>query len=202
MSQISKDFLQAIALALIVFFTIQLCVQNFKVSGHSMEPALLGDQYLIVNKLAYLRLDKERLARIVPFWSVEVSSSHYVIHHPKRGEVIVFHFPRDPSRDFVKRVVGLPGDEMEIRGGIAHVNGVPLEEPYVTFPDGSEVGVILLEDGEYYVLGDNRINSNDSRAWGPVPEENIVGKVWFVYWPISSWNIVGFISSLPQIIFR
>ena len=202
MSRIAKEFLEAIVLALIVFLAIQTSVQNFRVAGPSMEPTLGGGQYLIVNKLVYFRIDLERFSRIVPFWSVDKPSNQFAFHQPKRGEVIVFHFPRDPARNFVKRVVGLPGEEVEIRRGIVYINGVPLEEPYITFPDGSEVGSVLLEDGEYYVLGDNRSSSNDSRAWGPVPEENIVGKVWIIYWPIANWNILGGIFPLAQGIFR
>ena len=186
MSRVAKEFLEVVLLALIVFLVIQTSTRNFKVDGSSMRPTLEGGQYLLVNKLVYFRIDTERLSRIVPFWDVDRPSGHFAIHPPKRGEVIVFHFPRDPKKDFVKRVVGLPGESVEMRGGTVYIDGVALQEPYLTAPDDSTVPPVQIEGNQYYVLGDNRRSSNDSRSWGLVPEENVVGKVWLVYWPTSA----------------
>jgi signal peptidase I len=190
MSSVLREFLEAILLALVVFLVIQTSVQNFKVEGSSMHPTLEGGQYLLVNKLVYFKVDEERLSRIIPFWKVDESAQRFALHPPQQGEVIVFHFPRDPSRDFVKRVIGVPGDRVEIREGTVYVNGVALDEPYVTAEDSSDIGAITLQEKEYFVLGDNRRGSNDSRNWGPVPEENILGKVWIIYWPLSNWDLL------------
>ena len=167
-----------------------------------MSPTLEGGQYLLVNKLVYFRLDMERLSRIVPFWKVDKPSGHFAIHPPERGEVIVFHFPRDPGKDFVKRVIGLPGEKVEMRQGTVYINGVPLEEPYLTNPDSSNLPTVILREKQYFVLGDNRRSSNDSRSWGPVPEENVVGKVSIVYWPFSHLGPLDASASLAWNLFR
>lgn len=182
--------MEAILLAVVVFVVIQTSIQNFRVEGSSMQPTLEGGQYLLVNKLVYLKLDQERLARIIPFWKADKSQESFAVHPPKSGEVIVFHYPGDPSRDFVKRVIGVPGDRVEIRRGTVYVNGMALNEPYITVPDTSDMKQLLLEEKEYFVLGDNRRGSNDSRSWGPVPEELILGKVWIVYWPLAKWTLL------------
>jgi signal peptidase I len=190
MSSVVREFLEAILLALLVFLVIQTSIQNFRVEGSSMHPTLEGGQYLLVNKLVYFRIDQERLSRIIPFWKVAGSTENFAVHPPQRGEVIVFAFPRDPTRDFVKRVIGVPGDRVEIREGTVFVNGEALDEPYITDHDSSDMREMTLQDKQYFVLGDNRRGSNDSRNWGPVPEENILGKVWIIYWPLSNWDLL------------
>ena len=195
MSSGAREFLEAVILALVVFLVVQTTIQNFKVEGSSMYPTLQGGQYLLVNKLVYFRVDQERLSRVVPFWKVERPEERFAIHPPQRGEVIVFHFPRDPSRDFVKRVIGVPGDEVEIRQGAVYVNEVKLEEPYLEARDVSNYERLRLNEKEYFVLGDNRPSSNDSRSWGVVPEDHILGKAWFVYWPPSKWHPLSIVPS-------
>jgi signal peptidase I len=190
MSSVVREFLEAILLALLVFLVIQTSIQNFRVEGSSMHPTLEGGQYLLINKLVYFRIDQERLSRIIPFWKVAESTENFAVHPPQRGEVIVFAFPRDPTRDFVKRVIGVPGDRVEIREGTVFVNGEALDEPYITDHDSSDMREMTLQDKQYFVLGDNRRGSNDSRNWGPVPEENILGKVWIIYWPLSNWDLL------------
>jgi signal peptidase I len=190
MTSLFREVLEAVVMAVLVFILIQTSLQNFKVEGYSMRPTLLEGQYLLVNKLVYFRLDQERLARIVPFWRVNEPEERFAIHPPHRGEVIVFHFPEDPTRDFVKRVIGVPGDRISLRNGEVFLNGSRLEEPYITSKGNSNANVVVVEEKEYFVLGDNRRGSNDSRNWGPVPEENILGKVWLVYWPPSMWQVL------------
>ena len=190
MTSLFREVLEAVVMAVLVFILIQTSLQNFKVEGYSMRPTLLEGQYLLVNKLVYFRLDQERLARIVPFWRVNEPEERFAIHPPHPGEVIVFHFPEDPTRDFVKRVIGVPGDRISLRNGEVFLNGSRLEEPYITSKGNSNADVVELEEKEYFVLGDNRRGSNDSRNWGPVPEENILGKVWLVYWPPSMWQVL------------
>ena len=156
-----------------------------------MSPTLEGGQYLVVDQVSYFQMDVERLSRIVPFWGASGTDPKFAFDPPTRGEIIVFRYPEDPSKDFVKRVVGLPGEKVEVRSGIVHIDGLAQREPYLQRTDRSSARAITLREREYYVIGDNRRNSNDSRAWGVVPEENIVGKVWLVYWPWEDVHIVG-----------
>ena len=190
MSRAFREVSEALILALIVFLVIQGSVRNFKVEGSSMFPSLDSGQFLLVNKLVYFKLDTSRLSRVIPFWDEDTPSNHFAIHPPRRGEVIVFRFPRDTSKDFVKRVIGLPGEEVEIVSGTTYIDGMALEEPYLTTKDGSNTAPLLLDDEEYFVMGDNRRSSNDSRNWGAVPEANILGKVWVVYWPVRQAQIL------------
>lgn len=198
MTRAFREISEALILVLIVFLVIQGSVRNFKVDGSSMVPNLESGQFLLVNKLVYFKLDTSRLAKVIPFWDEDTPSNHFAIHPPRRGEVIVFRFPRDPSKDFVKRVIGLPGEEVEIVSGRTYIDGVPLEEPYLTSQDRSRMAPVLMDEGEYFVMGDNRRSSNDSRTWGAVPEENILGKVWVIYWPFSQAQILDAASSLTR----
>ena len=197
MTRIGRDIIEALVLAVVVFMLLQTTVRNFKVDGSSMDPTLESGQYLLVNRLVYLRIDLERLSKIVPFWQANDQSSRYAIRAPKRGEIIVFQFPRDPSKDFVKRVVGLPGEVIEMKDGRVIVDGAVLEEPYLTAKDRTNKDQVKLGEGEYYVLGDNRTHSNDSRSWGPVPEANLRGKVWMVYWPVPGIQILNILDRIP-----
>ena len=197
MARVLREIVEAVVLAVVVFIVLQATVRNFKVDGSSMDPTLADGEFLLVNRLVYLRIDRGRLARIVPFWRVREESPRYAIHAPKRGEIIVFQFPLDPNKDFVKRVVGLPGETIEMRDGRVCVNGGLLEEPYLTVKDRSNAAPVRLKEGEYYVLGDNRSHSNDSRSWGAVPEANLRGKVWMVYWPVPGIHILNILDRIP-----
>ncbi len=191
MPRLAREILEAVLLALVALVVLQGTVRNFQVEGSSMFPTLEGGQYLIVDQVSYFQVDVERLSRVVPFWDASDSSPQFAFDPPTRGEIIVFHFPQDTSKDFVKRVVGLPGETVEVRSGTVYVDGEALREPYLQRTDRSNARPLVLDDEEYYVIGDNRRNSNDSRAWGVVPEENIVGKVWLVYWPWDDLGVVG-----------
>jgi len=203
MSRVFRELAEALVLALIVFLVIQAGVRNFRVDGESMLPTLKDDQFLLVNKLVYFKLNTSRLSKIIPFWKDDTPSEHFPIHPPKRGEVVVFRNPLNTDQDFVKRVIGLPGEKVEIRRGVTYIDGVPLDEPYLTETDPRTFPPVMLKEKEYFVMGDNRINSNDSRGRiGAVPEENLVGKVSVVYWPISQvqmldavWNFTR--NALP-----
>jgi signal peptidase I len=190
MSRVAREIVEAVVLALIVFLVIQTGVRNFKVEGASMQPTLHGGQFLLVNKLVYFKLDTARISRLAPFWKVDHSSQRFALRPPNRGEVIVFRYPRDVTLDFVKRVIGLPGETVEIIEGTTFINGEVIDEPYLTTTDRSSSKLVHLGREEYYVMGDNRRGSNDSRNWGPVPEELLLGKVWFVYWPFSEMGLV------------
>jgi signal peptidase I len=130
-----------------------------------MEPTLQSGEFVIVNKLAYF------------------------LGEPNLGDVIVFHFPRDPDQEYIKRVIGLPGDRVVIKGGKVYVNGELLQEDYIAAPPVYEITVDVPVDS-LYVLGDNRNNSSDSHNWGPVPMDYVVGKAIFIYWPPTQWGVV------------
>ena len=192
MSRLAREITEAVLLALVVLLVLQTTVRNFKVEGSSMSPTLEGGQYLVVDQASFFKIDKERLSRIVPFWKESEADPEYAFDPPSRGEIIVFNYPLDPRKDFVKRVVGLPGETVEVRKGTVFVDGEALPEPYLSRKDESNARKVDLGESEYYVIGDNRRNSNDSRAWGPVNEEQIVGRVWLVYWP---WDDIHFVDS-------
>jgi signal peptidase I len=153
-----RDLLIAIALALVI---IAFVYQPVKVEGTSMAPLLTDQQRIFINKFVY------------EFEPV------------RRGDIVVFRYPRDPRKSFIKRVVGLPGEMVEIRHGRVYVNGVPLRENYLTRVgrDSDSFPALVLSPHHYFVLGDHRRNSNDSRTWGTVHRDYIYGKAVFAYWP-------------------
>jgi signal peptidase I len=158
------EFLHDLSVAvLFCFFLIAFVAQAFRVQGTSMEPLLLDGERIVVNKFVY---------RFRPI---------------ERGDVVVFWYPRDPSVSFVKRVVALPGDLVEIRGGQLVVNGLTVKEPYLpaSFRDDDSHGPTEIRKGYYFVLGDHRRSSNDSRSWGEVPEKYIYGRAVFRFWPLA-----------------
>ena len=160
-----RDILLSLALATVVI--VFLC-QPVKVEGTSMLPELADKQRVFVNKLLY-RIDSIA-----------------------RGDVIVFRLPEDSSRSYIKRVVGLPGETVEIRQGSVYIDGQPLPEPYVPAPyrGRSTEPPVTVPGGQYYVLGDHRNTSNDSRTWGTVDETAITGKAVFAYWPPERIGVV------------
>lgn len=181
-----REILQTVLLTLILFAGLQGTVQNVRVDGFSMRPTLDQNQYLLVNKLAYTQINLANISRYIPFFDLGGEQPSYLFDPPQRGEVVVFRFPVDPSRDFVKRVIAIPGDSVEIRNGSVFVNGKTLEEPYILEdPPAIRMDETIIGPEEYFVLGDNRLQSNDSKNWGSVPLENIIGKVWVSYWPLS-----------------
>lgn len=185
MRSLIRELIETVILALLIFLALQFSVQNFRVEGSSMQPTLEEGQYLLVNKIVYFHLAPSGLRALFSFGSEEQDESVFPIRDPKRGDVIIFHFPRDESRDFVKRVIGLPGDAVEIRQGQVFVNGLKLEEPYLTRRGRSTMSLLTVGPDEFFVLGDNRRASNDSRDWGQVPTKNIVGRAWVSYWPLG-----------------
>lgn len=162
-----RDILETALLTLVIFLGVRFGVQTFRVEGFSMEPTLHTNQYLLVNKVAYM------------------------VGEPQRGDVVVLRFPMDPRRDFIKRIVALPGEEVEVRGGIVYVNGRPLEEPYILAKPAYPYPKKRVPPDSYFVLGDNRNNSHDSHVWDFLPKEYIIGKAWVSYWPVDAWGVVN-----------
>ncbi len=183
-----REHIETVLLAITIFVALQASIQHFKVNGESMQPTLAEGERLVVNKIVYLRIGWNDLADVIPFLDpspVSADSTLFTFSQPKHGDVIIFHYPLDPTRDFVKRVIGVPGDTIEIQRGQVFRNGVAIEEPYVSRPDHRSTGAVGVPAGAYYVLGDNRAVSTDSREWGMVPLENVVGRMWFRYWPLN-----------------
>ena len=195
MRALVRELFETIILTLTVFLVLQISVQNFRVEGPSMEPTLEEDQHLLVNKLVFLRPDFGALAGLLPLVSADHSAPSYTFRAPRRGDIVVFQFPGDTSRDFVKRVVGIPGDTVEIRNGVVFVNGESLHEPYVINGDSGSERPVVVPDEAYYVLGDNRRASQDSRDWGTVPAENIIGRGWLRYWPLDGAQVLSSFSA-------
>ena len=180
------EILETLAFALVILFLMHITIGNYKVDLYSMDETLRPEDRLVVNRLSYLHLNKNRLLDAVSFWEDrKYDGSSFLFHTPSRGEIVVFRFPRDISKDYVKRIIGLPGELIAIKRGEVLVNGQPLEEPYVVHNDRTNMNPILVPEDTYFVLGDNRDVSSDSRNWGVVPLDNIIGKVWLRYWPIS-----------------
>jgi signal peptidase I len=189
-----REIVETLALALIFFFALRAVVQNFRVEGSSMYPNFADGQYVLVNKGVYTHADSGSLPGWVPFLGGSAGSARYLFHPPRRGDVIVFHPPppNDPSRDFIKRVIATPGDTVDVRQGKVFVNGGEVVEPYIhqpTLPINARYTHVVLGADQFFVLGDNRGNSSDSRAWGPVSSDEIVGRTWLVYWPVSAWRV-------------
>lgn len=155
-----KDLSLSVAIALVV---ILFLYQPVKVEGTSMMPSLVDQERVFINKFVY------RLG----------------LGDVERGDTVVFWYPADPTKSYIKRVIGLPGDVVEVRDGTVFLNGQALPEPYVPdeFRDHQSVAKLQIPEGHYYVMGDHRSSSNDSRTWGPVPRAAIYGKAVFVYWP-------------------
>lgn len=185
MRALIRELIETVILALLIFLGLQFSIQNFRVEGSSMQPTLEEGQYVLVNKLVYLRLAPQGLSSLLPFVNSEREEVIFPFSAPSLGDVIIFHFPRDPSRDFVKRVIGVPGDVVEIKQGRVFLNGEEIDEPYVTHPDRGSMAPRSIPENSFFVLGDNRRASNDSRDWGTVPAENIIGKAWVSYWPLD-----------------
>jgi signal peptidase I len=163
---IARELAETIILTLVIFFLIRTVVQNFRVEGMSMEPSFHDGQFLLINKLAYRLGEAER------------------------GDVVVFRYPRDPSRDFIKRIVGLPGETVEIRDGEVYIDG-QLSPTTASINEATyNSGPVTLGPDELYVLGDNRPNSSDSHAWGTLPLDLVIGKVILSYWPPKTWGLV------------
>jgi len=185
-----RELFETVILALLIFLGLQFSMGNYKVEGSSMVPTLEEGEYVIVNKLVYLRFDPREIVGLLPFVD-SPEKSLYPFHAPNRGDVIIFEFPPDPDRDFVKRVIGLPGDTVELQRGQVLVNGIALSEPYITRTSSDSMREIHVPPDNYFVLGDNRGASHDSRNWGPVPAGNIIGRAWVSFWPLNSWHTLS-----------
>lgn len=162
-----RDLMLSVVIAVVI---ILFLYQPVKVEGTSMMPALEDQERIFINKFVY----KFGLGQI------------------ERGDTVVFWFPRDPSKSYIKRVIGVPGDVVEVLDGEVRLNGKVVDEPYVPdeFRDRMTVPPTRVPADSFYVMGDHRSSSNDSRAWGVVPRRFIYGKAVFVYWPLEKMGVL------------
>lgn len=189
MKGVVRDILETLVLTALIFLVVQSVVKNFKVEGTSMEPTLHDGEFLLVDKAVYWSLPVSLIQRVDPSLDPSTDGSRdYFFRGPKRGDIIVFEFPRDTSRDFIKRVIGVPGDVVEIRDAKVYVNNQPLDEPYIMAEPHYQMAPERVPSGQYFVLGDNRNNSSDSHVWGMVPWYDIIGQAWVSYWPLGDWQ--------------
>jgi len=158
-----------ILIAVAIFVPLKSTIQGYRVQYSCMLPSIEDGDWIIVNKASYSFSD------------------------PKRGDVIVFNPGEGVSSQypFIKRIIALPGETVEIKNGQVFINNIPINEPYI-FPEppraNKDLGPQKMRDSQYFVLGDNRNNSNDSRSWGPISRSDIIGKAKFVYWPPGKWG--------------
>jgi signal peptidase I len=181
-----REYIEAFAVALLIALVVRtLVIQAFKIPSSSMENTLLIGDHIFVNKFLYGYHIPFTKGRVIQF------------SRPERGDIIVFVFPEDKSKDFIKRVVGIPGDTVEIRQKQLYVNGQPMSEKYARFADGATIdGFVRSRDNlppirippdKLFVMGDNRDRSYDSRFWGFVDMDAVIGKALFIYFSVD-WN--------------
>jgi signal peptidase I len=192
-----QELLETAVFILLVFFIVRGIVQNFKIEGFSMEPTLHTGQYILVNKLVYFHFDLNAPLRLMPGQEDVPQRVIYPFHQPQRGDIVVFEFPRDLSKDYIKRVIGLPGDTIDIRDGNVYVNGTEMFEPYLggAATNCSRTSIcyeqsVVVPPGTIFVMGDNRDNSSDSRDWDALPLDRVVGQAWLIYYPVQDWGLV------------
>jgi signal peptidase I len=185
-----REYFETIIIAVVLaLFMRTFVVQAFKIPTGSMEPNLLIGDHLLVNKFVFAPTLSSAERAILPITGI------------RRGDIVVFKYPEDTERDFIKRVIGLPGETIELRQHRIHVNGTAIEEPYARYqprsagPGGGETtsddvrdhyGPVVVPAGSVFVMGDNRDNSQDSRYWGFLPKGNIKGKALMIYWSFDS----------------
>ena len=161
-----REIVATVIIVILIFFLLQTTIQSSVVVGRSMEPDLNDGQRLVINKVVY------------------------IFDEPQRGDVIVFNSPNNSRTDFIKRIIGLPGDTIEIKKGVVYVNGSKLSEPYIADPPSYTLQLHKVQENNYFVLGDNRNRSNDSHNGWTVPRQNVTGKAWLSIWPPSEWGLV------------
>jgi len=164
------DILETLILSVLLFVGINAISARIRVDGSSMEPTLHSGEFVIVNRLAY------------------------ILGTPEHGDVVVFHFPRDPEQEYIKRTIGLPGDQIKVESGKVYVNDQVVDEPYIAANPRYQ-GSWEVPADQLFVLGDNRNNSSDSHNWGSVPMENVIGKAIFIYWPPPYWGAITALES-------
>jgi signal peptidase I len=167
------EIFKTVVFAVLLFFAISALTDRVRVENISMQPTLNEGELLVVYKLAYR------------------------FGEPHRGDIIVFHHNRQPPEDYIKRIIGLPGDRVRVEGGQVYVNDIPLYEPYIAEPPAYS-GEWVVPPDSLFVLGDNRNRSSDSRIWGFVPMSDVVGRAVLIYWPPGKIRLLSHTDLLAQ----
>lgn len=189
------DVVETLVLALLIFVAVRAVVLNFRVDGESMSPNLDSGEMLLVNRAVYWHIDINAALDALPFIERSGERIVYPLHPPQRGDIVVLHPPVDRGQPYIKRVIGLPGERLAIHDGAVYINGERLDERYLNGVSTSWSGTlgqneITIPEGQVYVLGDNRANSSDSRAFGPIDIDQIIGRAWISYWPKDDIGIL------------
>ncbi len=192
-----REMLETAIFVLLIFLIVRGVMQNFKIEGQSMEPNLHSAQYILVNKIVFFHFDINAPLRLLPGNAQIDPKVIYPFRRPHRGDVVVFEYPRDLSKDYIKRVIGTEGDVVEIRDKQVFVNGSLLDEPYLPgmatqcrIEDRCAREPITVRPGTIFVMGDNRTNSSDSREWDELPLDRVIGQAWISYWPTEYWGVI------------
>ncbi|MBX3069774.1 MAG: signal peptidase I [Thermomicrobiales bacterium] len=190
---IFREILETALIALVIFFGVRMLVLNFRVDGSSMFPNLHDGDMLLVNRNSYEVFDLYTLIDWIPGVDHADAKEFKPFDDPERGDIVVFNPPVASSKPYIKRIIGLPGETVEIREGNVYIDGELLDEDYI------EAGITecsrqcdpwVVPEGEVFVLGDNRQNSSDSRVFGPIAIDSIVGRAWVIYWPVGDIGIL------------
>ncbi|GLV53770.1 signal peptidase I [Dictyobacter sp. S3.2.2.5] len=166
-SHFAREIIELIAITLLLFVVIRFIIHGYHMQSTSMQPEVGSDTYVMVNRTSYM------------------------FAHPQRGDAVVIHYPPDPNTDIMARIIGLPGDDIKANGTHISVNGVVLNETYVQHPFNPEAKEWKVPTNSYFILNDNRSMTDDSRRWGSIPNDMIVGKAIVVFWPVNSWHIIS-----------
>lgn len=190
-----SELTKTLLLAVIVFAGARMVVLPYEVEGASMTPNLLNHERVLVNRTVYFHFDLNQVLDIVPGVDLKGTREIYPFHAPQRGDVVVLKPPVHSTEPYIKRVIGLAGERVTFQDGYVYINGVKLDESYIDGPitdcensPNCDLGVI--PDGYVFVLGDNRLNSQDSRSFGLVKIDDIVGKAWFTNWPLDAIGLM------------
>ncbi len=167
LKKILRDVGITILIAIAIFAFLRVSFQGYMVRGSCMLPGIENQDWVMVSKASYFSSD------------------------PQHGDIIILKPPIPANHPFIKRVIAVPGDTIEVKDGKVYLNDIALTEPYVSDPPRYTLPAREIPEGEYFVLGDNRNSADDSHIWGTVPGENIIGKAWFIYWPLERWGGAG-----------
>ncbi len=191
-----REIIETLLLALIIFVAVRAVVINFRVDGLSMTPSLQNNEMVLVNRNVYFNFDKWALVDWLPGVDHAEAATVYPFHPPERGDIIVFNAPvASASKPYIKRVIGLPGETVTAHGGHVYIDGQMIDEPYLKGETtycraNQDCPPVTVPEGHLFVMGDNRDNSSDSRAFGVIDVDSIIGKAWVTYWPFDAFGFV------------